>query len=205
MNARLKPDSAFGDLPVESEHAIPSTLRGRRVFLRPPEPQDLDFLYNLSLGETTGFRWRFRGQIPSRETFEHVMWHDVLAQFVVVGIESGRRIGLVVAYAADIRSGTAYIGQLMDDKSVRRGVGIEAASLFLNYLFNNWNLRKLYGEAPAFTMTAFKSGAGKLFRVEGILSDHIYYGGRFWDQYIIAHYREDWERLRHLFAKLYQD
>jgi len=66
----------------------------------------------------------------------------------------------------------------------------------LEYLFKFWNLRKVYTEAPGYTYESVGSGLGSIFREEGVLRDHRYFDGRFWDEHIIAVYREDWEKIK---------
>jgi len=35
------------------------------------------------------------------------------------------------------------------------------------------------------------SGEGRLFHVEGVLREHSYYAGRYWDEYLCAVYSDD--------------
>lgn len=177
--------------------AVPSPppLTGRRLQLRPVMPYDVEFLYELATGEDVGYRWRFLGHVPNFEVFSQQLWHDVLVQFVIVSRKTQDRIGLVVCYTADLRNGYAHMAIAMKGKQVGTGIAIEAASLFVNYLFATFNLRKIYAEATDFNFQSVASGKDTLFREEGRLVDHYYYQGRFWDQRIVALHRADWERL----------
>jgi RimJ/RimL family protein N-acetyltransferase len=71
---------------------------------------------------------------------------------------------------------------------------IEGLVLFLGLCFRNWNLRKLYAEIPGFNWAQFESVTDYFLRVEGLLPDHEYFDGRFWDHRIVAVYREDFEQ-----------
>jgi RimJ/RimL family protein N-acetyltransferase len=176
-----------------SSVATPPPLTAHRVGLRAMDSDDLGFLYELATAQEVGFRWRFRGFIPSYETFVHSLTHDVLAQFLVVHPETGRRLGYVVAYRTDPRNGYTHIGIVMIPPLIGKGVGAEALILFVNYLFDTWNLRKIYAEIPEFNYGTVASGSGRLFQEEAKLRDHIFYGGKYWDQYVVAIYREAWE------------
>jgi RimJ/RimL family protein N-acetyltransferase len=182
------------------EQAVPSTatpppLATRRVGLRAMQPDDLHFLYDLATAEQVGFRWRFRGFIPSYETFVHSLTHDVLAQFLVVHPETGRQLGYVVAYRTDPRNRYTHIGIVMIPSLIGKGVGGEALILFVNYLFATWSLRKIYAEIPEFNYGAVASGSGRFFREEAKLRRHLFYGGNYWDQYVVAIYRDEWEAM----------
>ena len=172
----------------------PPLLVGRRITLLPVVPDHYQFLYELATSEEIGFRWRYGGQVPSYEVFVQQMWTGVLTQFLITQTESGRALGLTVAYNADLRNGHAYIAAVMDQHEVLPGSGVEANALFLDYLFTTWNFRKLYAEVLAFNLPQFSSGLGSAFQEEGVLREHHYYGGRFWDQHLVAYYRETWER-----------
>jgi RimJ/RimL family protein N-acetyltransferase len=172
-----------------------TTLAAGRVRLAPPDELDFEYLYQLSIAEQTGFRWRYRGAIPSREAFAQALWHDVLAQFVITVKPDNERAGLVVAHNADVRNGFAYVSLLLEERWQRCGIAVEAAGLMLTYLFDNWNFAKVYGEMPEFNYGAVLSGEGGLFQLEARLPSHHYYRGRRWDHLILALYREDWERL----------
>jgi len=73
------------------------------------------------------------------------------------------------------------------------GLGIEALGLFINYLFDTFPLRKLYGEVPGFNLESFVSARGRIFREEGRQRDHEWMFGRYWDLVIVAVWRDDWE------------
>lgn len=167
-------------------------LAGRWCALRPVLQADYDELYALSTSPSTGFRWRFRGSTPSPDAFVTSLWNQVLAQFVVTSPGDNRPIGLVVANRADFRCGHAYIAVLADNSSVAGPVTMEAAALFIQYLFDSFNLNKLYFESLEFNLQQFASGVDRFFVEEGRLRNHDYYSGRWWDLYIMAIYREAW-------------
>ena len=80
--------------------------------------------------------------------------------------------------------------------SANTGIGMEASFLFVNYLFTNWNFRKIYVEAPSFVLEYYKSALGRVFVEEGRLREHEYFGGRYWDKLICAIWRHDWDELQ---------
>ena len=72
----------------------------------------------MSVVDTLGFRWRFRGNVPPFPIFEQSLHANVFLQLALVPNEDPTRLaGLLVAYNANMQDQTAYIG------STRSGVG----------------------------------------------------------------------------------
>ena len=173
----------------------PAELRaartGRWVRLIPVEPGHIDFLYSLVSDEWTGPRWRYLGAVPSREQFQMEMSQGLLAQFVVVERATGQWIGHLQAYNPDLNAGVSYMAAAMAPSAHRTGIGMEAGYLFAKFLFQTFRLRKLYLEVPSFNLPLLGSVIVAVGHLEGVLREHVYYDGRFWDRHVIAIYKED--------------
>lgn len=183
----------------------PGTIReGRFLRLRLLRDMDRPFLYTLLTSQDIGVRWRFRGAIPRPDAFEKMLWEGVLAQCIVEGLEDEVPRGIVTAYGVNMSAGTANIAVALTSEWVGKGFGVEAFYLFLEYAFDTWALRKVYLEAPEFNCAQFESAVGRYLHVEGILKEHEYYGGQYWDSIILAVYRSDvlrfWVEHQHLFG-----
>jgi RimJ/RimL family protein N-acetyltransferase len=183
--------------PKDADEIVGAVSRdGRSVKLVPVESEAaVEFLYQLAIDESVGWRWRFGGMVPRRDTFEQTLWNGVLTQFVIVEKAHGAMVGSTLAYNADLNHGTAYVAAAMLREATRSGVGIEAADLFAAHLFACYRIRKLYFEVPEYNIPQFESSIGWLLREEGSLLQHTYYQGRFWDRKILALYREDYESV----------
>jgi RimJ/RimL family protein N-acetyltransferase len=172
---------------------LPPSLEGITVRLRPVFPPDTALIYDLSMAPESAFRWRYRGEVVPLDAFVRDLWKDVLVQLIVESRRNGEPIGIVGAYSPDMRNGTVHLGVALKPTHTGHGAGIEAGGLFVNYLFKTWNFRKIYGYTPAWNIAQFANGGGRTFREEGRLVEHEYYDGRFWDLYIMALHRRDWE------------
>lgn len=172
----------------------PPTLRGRWSELTPVEPGFHGFLYELAVNDHSGYRWRFGGTVPTKAQFEGTLWSGVLSQFVVMGDGGATPRGFVVAYNADLHSGVAYLGAIMDPAAQATGLGVEAVALFTNFLFMTWNLRKIYFEVPEYNMEWIVNSVGSILTEEGRLRGHSYYARRWWDKIILAVYPTDFYR-----------
>jgi RimJ/RimL family protein N-acetyltransferase/aryl carrier-like protein len=186
------PGAAITGLPPVARSrrrdALAPVLGNHAYRLTPIKESDLDFLYLLATHPETGFRWRYRGNPPSPPQFAADLWGQVLVQYVARETATGEPAGLVLAYAADLAQGHASVGAVFTPEHTGTGLAAEITGLFVRYLFHTFRLRKLYLEVPGFNWAQVESGASRLFQVEGVLRDHDFYAGRYWDKYVCAIY-----------------
>jgi hypothetical protein len=178
----------------------PPHLDGRHVSLRSITPNDYAWLQRAELSSELSVRWRFRGGTPSPENWAQSIWAGALAQFIVVERRNESPAGLVSVYKANFQHGHAALAAARFNSGASP-VMIFGIAMFLRYVFTCWNFRKLYMELPEYNYPQLASGLGRLFEIEGRLKDHNYYAGQFWDEVILAIYRERWlERGRWLMS-----
>jgi hypothetical protein len=185
--------SSVAERPPRGSYLSPSTT------LRPVTAADVDALYLASQRPQANHRWRLRGRTTSPSEF-HAMLFDpgVLAQYMVVEAGSGSTVGLVVAYNANLVSGNCAVAtQRIQTKtsSPSHGLMIEGTLVFFQYLFDHFDLRKIYLEVPEYNESLFGDLGGSLLEEEGRFKDHYYYGDRHWDLITYALYRTRWEAI----------
>jgi len=180
-----------GDADTPADDLV-ARLAGRTISLRPLTPADYSTLYRIFTHPENIIRFRLTGTTPSPESFPQLLWAGVFAQFLVIPAEGGEGIGLVSAYNADYANQFAYISVVMHPTAWKFGSGIEAALLHINYIFHNFDFRKLYLEVLEPNYQRFASGAPTLFDQEGRLRAHCFVGGRYVDLLTLAIYRERW-------------
>jgi len=175
----------------ESRTAQPlvATTVGSVVRLRPVEPNDFPSLYAMAVADSTAWRWRYAGALPSYEEWLRTFSSGVLSQLVVVD-DRRKVLGLVVAYNADLSNGFVWIAAMLAQTESGLGRGADAVKLFLRYLFWTWDIQKVYCEVPEYNLPQFESAVGRVFVEEGRLSRHLYHGLRRWDQVILAVHRD---------------
>ncbi len=165
-------------------------VRGRHIYLRGIAPADYPTLQELDTAGEIGVRWRFRGSTPSPEQWMQMAWNNVLAQFVVARCRDHQPIGLVVAYQPNFQHRHAYFAAVGFRRS--SPLMVFGCAMFFNYVFTCWDFHKLYMEVPEYNLPQFETGLGRYFEVEARLREHSFYGGRMWDQLILALYRDTW-------------
>lgn len=165
---------------------------GGGVSLRPVLEGDVGYLYGLATSLHTGWRWRLRGATPSPEEFRRLLWDRVLAQYVVT-TGGGARIGLVQADRLH-RNGYAFITALIEPRAQRHGRAMHAVARFVDSVFATFDVERLFAEVPGFNSPLVRSGAGRFFEVCGVLPEHDFARGRYWDLHLLVIERDRWER-----------
>lgn len=169
-------------------------LYGRFVFLRVINPQDYQLLRSAELGGDLGVRWRYRGSTVSPEQWAQSLWQGTLAQYLVVGVEDPNPLGLVTAYQANFQDGYAFLAAEALGARHPSPLMMFGIALFIDYVFTCWNFHKVYLEVAEYNAPQFGSGIGRMFEQEGRMREHLWYGGRRWDQLLLAIYRDTWQQ-----------
>ena len=189
------PETATRPDPASIRAAAPR-LQGRTVRIRPVDGRDYDFLYKLYSDGDHLVRYRLRGRTPSPEAFVHFLWEQVLAQFIVETRE-GRTVGIVSSYEPDFRNRHVYVAACAVADYEATGLVLEGVALLVSYLFETFDLRKVYAESLEVNFAQFAMGEGRIFDVEGRLKEHEYVHGRYQDLILMAVFRDSW-RHHHL-------
>jgi RimJ/RimL family protein N-acetyltransferase/aryl carrier-like protein len=176
--------------PQPAADPLVPVLESGTFRLAPLQPSDVPLLYTLAVRPENCFRWRYRGAPPSPERFTDELWNHVLVQYAVRRRSDGKLAGHVVAYGADQHTSHAYVGAIFDPEYAGAGFAAEIVEVFSRHLFQVFPLRKIYLEIPGYNWPQMRSGEGRYFRVEGVLQEHAYHAGRYWEQYICAIYPE---------------
>ncbi len=165
-------------------------LATRALRLTSLRPEDLGFLYDLAASPQTSFRWRYRGAPPPIERYAENLWSQVLVQYVARRASDDTPVGHVLAYGAEMTMRYCYIGAVFVPSVAGTGLAAQAVSTFIRYLFHIYPLHKVYLQVPGYNFGQLSSGQGDLFEVEGVLRDHIWFGGQVWDEYMCAVYAD---------------
>lgn len=171
------------------------SLQGRSIYLRPVVPEDYRFLYQLEVALELSGPWRNNGRTLDPEIITTDLWKGVLAQFVVVGRNTGVSHGLVKVYDPSFEHGFAYIYVAGSRKPPRPSPMIEALALLVSYVFKRWQFRKLYAVTLDGNFAPFSSNLGGLLVEEARLCNHVRIEGRYVDSVTLVLYRAAWERL----------
>ncbi|MBC7439584.1 MAG: GNAT family N-acetyltransferase [Flavobacterium sp.] len=164
------------------------TLKGKNLFLRALEPNDLEFIYAIENDESV---WEIsHTQTPySRflvrqylENAQQDIYEAKQLRLAICENNDDNAIGLIDLFDFDPKNNRAGIGILIKNTENRNhGIGTEALDLLIKYAFYNLNLNQLYanidtenvGSLKLFTNFGFqKIGIKKQWNlVNGIYKD----------------------------------
>jgi [ribosomal protein S5]-alanine N-acetyltransferase len=113
--------------------------------------------------------------------------------FALEEIATSEFVGVIQLNNINYISGTADWGFIIGDKNKRgKGYGVEASKLVFSYAFNILNLRKLTGYSAIYNIAPLKMQEKiGLFHEEGVLKNHIFYKGKYYDVVIRSFFKED--------------
>ncbi len=127
------------------------TLKGKNIYLRALEPNDLEFVYavendesiwNVSNTQTPYSRFLIRQYL---ENAHQDIYEAKQFRLAICKNQDFPAIGLIDLFDFDPKNNRAGIGILILNQDNRNsGVGSEALELLLNYAFTHLNLHQLY-------------------------------------------------------------
>jgi len=181
------------------------SMRSKRLYLRPPTKQDIPaFLRWINDSEVTQF---LQAYYPIFEADE-LEWLDKLQKskenivFVIVDAKTKKPIGTMGIHRINWKDRIATTGALIGEKNYwGKGYGSEAKMLLLSYAFNTLNLRKICSAVISFNERSKAYSLKCGYKVEGVLKQHIFKNGRYWDEIQLAIFRKDWLPIWERFQK----
>lgn len=142
--------------------------------------------------------WSSARLVPTVEGFEAEMDRLLSQSTTLLALhnQSGEPIGFVQAYNINPTDGWCMLRVYFAPEYRGRETGIEACLIFVDYLFANIALRKIYIDLPEFNRgllgSMFEGGLSE----EGRFREHTWYEGRYWDSIRLALFLERWPELR---------
>lgn len=167
------------------------TLKGKHIYLRALEPEDLEFLYelenNTAIWEISGTKTPYARHVL--RTYLDNAFKDIYeVKQLRLGIcnYENRLLGLIDLFDFDpghMRAGVGIV--ILESKDRNQGTGTEALKLMLDYAFSTLNLRQVYANVG-------KENEGSLhlfnklgFEQIGIKKDWIRSGKEFKDEVLL--------------------
>lgn len=156
------------------------TLKGKHVYLRALEPEDLNMLHTI---ENDEHLWELSNtQTPySRYILEqylensHRDIYDVKQLRLVISNYQHQAIGLIDLYDFDFKNSHAGVGILIQKREDRsKGYGKEALQLLINYSFDHLNLHQLYCNITEDNQSSINLFTHQGFEKVGVKKDWIY-------------------------------
>lgn len=173
-------------------------LEEKRVFLRPLEQEDLDFLYtNLWHQESrrlTGTQTIFSKQ-GVQTWFENVSSDSSRMDLVICLQEDNKIIGDIAMIDIDHQNRNANVRLAIYNEDLwGKGYGTEALRLLLKHSFEILNLHRVQLDVFSYNKRAIKAYEKVGFKREGAVRDALYYDGEYHDSIIMGILENEFQR-----------
>lgn len=167
---------------------------GRHVLLRPVLPEDYETVFRMEHASRRRVAtYRNRGASVPLEQYGQVLWSATLCQFMAQRAD-GEAAGLVVCYDADFRNGVAKLAFLRAGEADGLDAAMaEAVDLFIAYVFETFDLRRLHADCLESNLAPMRSAIGTLFEVEACFKEREFVNGRYEDLLVLTLTRAAWE------------
>lgn len=95
-------------------------------------------------------------------------------------------IGFVHNYDFDLKNGHCKTVVYIDKEYRNMGIGAYSALVFVNKLFQDYPLRKIYSTVYSYNLQSIENHKRVGFDIEGILKKYRYYKGEFYDMIYLS-------------------
>jgi diamine N-acetyltransferase len=168
------------------------TLKGKKIFLRALEPNDLEFIYAVENDESV---WEIsHTQTPYsrflvRQYLENAnqdIYEAKQLRLAICENEDENAIGLIDLFDFDPKNNRAGIGILIKNTADRnRKIGSEALDLLIKYSFYNLNLNQLYANIDTENNASLKLFINFGFQKIGIKKQWNLVNGKYKDEILL--------------------
>lgn len=185
-------------------------LTGRKVILRPPEKKtDLETVFQWI--NDPEIRQYVRASFPTTRE-EEESWFDGMVNKkgsdVVLAIETldGVLIGTMGLHGINWVDQTATTGAIIGRPDYQsKGYGTDAKMTLLKYAFEALNLRKICSSVIAFNGRSLRYMEKCGYRVEGKRKKQIFKGDRYYDEILLAIFKEWWPSVWEKYERSFEN
>lgn len=166
------------------------TLKGKNIYLRALEPEDLEFVHAIENDESV---WEISNtQTPYskfliKQYLEHAQKDifEVKQLRLVISSYDNAPMGLIDLFDFDFKNSRAGVGILIKDETDRKkGYGSEALQLLINYSFAHLGLHQLYCNISEENKTSIKLFENQGFKEVGLKRDWNHVNGSYKNEYL---------------------
>lgn len=166
------------------------TLKGKHIYLRALEPEDLDFVHSIENDESI---WEISSTQTPYSKFiikqyldhAHKDIYEVKQLRLVISNYKNEALGLIDIFDFDFKNSRAGIGILIkESKDRNQGFGSEALKLLTNYCFHHLNLHQLYCNVSEENLASINLFSQLGFKKVGLKEEWNLINGKYKNEYL---------------------
>jgi len=164
------------------------SLNGKKICLRPIEPEDLDFLYtienNKSFWEVSHTQAPFSRYVLKQylENAHLDIYESKQLRLVIEEVSEKKQVGMIDLFDFNPQHQRAGVGILIHPYFQNKGYASEAMSLLIDYSFSYLNLHQLYANITTDNYKSIALFKKHNFTEVGIKKDWILSKGKYKDE-----------------------
>ena len=169
-------------------------LSGKGIYLKAVSDEDMPYLYSKECDLEEKHLWSESRVVPVAFEYKDEFW-DRLKHFyhtflMIYSKKEDKPIGFLFSYNFNTNDRITYATIYVEKEYRRTYAAAVAGTLFCDYLFSFYDLRKIYAIVYDYNDASkdFLTHGG--FVEEGRLKEHRYYNGRYYDMLTLALYRD---------------
>jgi RimJ/RimL family protein N-acetyltransferase len=199
------PLAPAGDAHEAARRRTAIVSRGKRVYLRTLQPQDLDDLAewaeNPFIERMVGseFLNAYKHVYDKDPSFYDAMLTDTTQVVLIVEANRGwtKPLGVARLFNIHLLEGYAFLEVILtDQKALRRGFGVEAGRLISYYGVDVLGLHRIEAKVYEYNVLSANSLRRNGFRQEGVLRKAGYQDGRYWDVLVFGILKDEIDEER---------
>lgn len=161
--------------------------------------KDLEILYRIMSDPMEQINIQRKASYNSTVEFEEWILEQLKGHFhdfyILEDIEKHRVAGFVYSYDFRISDGHCMICVYVMAEYRNLGVGAMCSLQFLDELFRDYPMRKIYLSIYDYNRQSLQSNLHAGFREEGCFKEYRYFNGKYWDMHILAIDRNTFYKL----------
>ena len=166
------------------------TLKGKKIYLRALEPEDLEFIHTIENDETI---WEISNTLTPYSKFlikqylenSHKDIFEVKQLRLVISNYSDESLGMIDIFDFDFKNDRAGIGILVNEpKNREKGIGSEALKLLIDYSFTHLGLHQLYCNITEGNDASIKLFSNQGFEKIGLKKEWNKINGAYKNEYL---------------------
>lgn len=167
------------------------TLKGKHIYLRALEPEDLEFIHTVENDETI---WEISNTQTPYSKFlikqylenAHKDIYEVKQLRLVISSYDKVTLGMIDLFDFDFKNRRAGVGVLVKEPADRlKGYGREALELLVDYSFTHLDLHQLYCSVSEENSASLKLFSNQGFKQIGLKKDWNYSHGSYKNEYLL--------------------
>lgn len=172
-------------------------LKGKKVFLRAIEKEDLEFLREMindpEMEKNVG-GWSFPiSRYEQEKWYESQIFNKNNIRYIIE--VEGKKIGLVTITDIDWKNRKACNGiKIYENKERGKGYGTDTINTIMKYAFEELQLNKLYSVILEYNTASLKLYQKCGWTIDGILREEKFKGNQYINEMAISILKKDYER-----------